>query len=69
MREVALCFEGGEGADHLLDGRVARNPRGLEKVHLLKSAEGLVDRLDAAPQVLGPTHGEREKAASQAKFE
>ena len=53
--KVAFVLERFERLHHFLDCYIVRDARGLEEIHLLYAAEGLVDRLHAAPQVLRPT--------------
>lgn len=57
MAEPALLDELRERLHGLLDRDVRRDARALEEVELLRPCERLVDRVDAAPEVLGA--GER----------
>lgn len=49
--EVAL-LELNEGLDHVLKRDVLWNARGLKKIHLFYTTEFLVDKGDAAPEIL-----------------
>lgn len=53
--EVALVLELSECLEGLLEGNVGRNARRLEQVHLLDTAELLVDSRDTTPEVLCAT--------------